>query len=77
MKAIGEDAVGFAGCEVARTALGFAGVRGLPLADADAKAKAEAAALGIAERCIRGRASGGLEVVFEEMARLRETVKRA
>lgn len=68
-QAIEADAVGFAGCEVARTALGFAGVRGLSISDAAAKAKAEATALGVAERCIRARAQG-LEVIFAEMKKL-------
>ena len=55
VSAAGADAAGFAGCELARTALGYAGARGLPIADADAKAAAEAAALRVAER----GASGG------------------
>ena len=38
VSAAGADAAGFAGCELARTALGYAGVRGLPIVDADAKA---------------------------------------
>ena len=67
--AVAADAAGFAGCELARTALGFAGVRGLPMEDAEAKLKAEATALAIAERCIRGRA-GGVEAVLSEMDKL-------
>jgi 5-methylthioribose kinase len=39
---IADDAVGFAACEVARTSLGFAGVRGLPIkGDETLKARAE------------------------------------
>ena len=65
LDAIGADAAGFTGCEVARTALGFAGVRGLPISDAELKEKAEASALGVAERCIKGRASGIAAVLGE------------
>ena len=46
------------GERMARTALGFAGVRGLPIDDADAKAGAEAKALAMAVRCIKGRGAG-------------------
>ena len=66
VSAAGADAAGFAGCELARTALGYAGARGLPIADADAKAAAEAAALRVAERCIRRRGEG-VGVVRAEM----------
>ena len=69
LEAISADAAGFAGCEVARTALGFAGVRGLPIEDADVKAKAEATALDIAVRCIRGR-SAGVEGILAEIAEI-------
>ena len=52
LDAISSDAAGFAGCDVARTALGFAGVRGLPIDDEAAKARAEGKALAIAAECI-------------------------
>eukprot|EP00416_Gambierdiscus_australes_P028254 CAMPEP_0171086712 /NCGR_PEP_ID=MMETSP0766_2-20121228/19712_1 /TAXON_ID=439317 /ORGANISM="Gambierdiscus australes, Strain CAWD 149" /LENGTH=395 /DNA_ID=CAMNT_0011544379 /DNA_START=6 /DNA_END=1193 /DNA_ORIENTATION=+ len=55
---IGQDMVGFAGCEVCRTALGLAYERSLRLEDKDLKAKAEAAALGVGVACIKGRAEG-------------------
>mmetsp|Transcript_21021 Transcript_21021/g.34952 ORF Transcript_21021/g.34952 Transcript_21021/m.34952 type:complete len:91 (+) Transcript_21021:2-274(+) len=64
---ISEDAVGFTGCEVARTALGFAGVRGLPIRDQGVKAKAEEAALGLAQRCIMGRKGRGMQFMLEEI----------
>jgi 5-methylthioribose kinase len=79
LEAISADAAGFAGCEVARTALGFAGVRGLPIEDADVKAKAEATALDIAVRCIRGRSAGvaGILAEIEEIAKIAEIVEMA
>uniref|UniRef100_A0A7S3AXT4 Uncharacterized protein n=1 Tax=Haptolina ericina TaxID=156174 RepID=A0A7S3AXT4_9EUKA len=58
LSATATDAVGFAGCEVARTALGFAGVRGLPIKEADLKEKAEALAVTIAHGCIVRRHAG-------------------
>lgn len=60
LEATAADAVGFAGCEVARTALGYAGVRGLAVADEKAKAKAVEGAVQLAARCVKARgASGG------------------
>lgn len=64
ISSIGKDGVAFAGCEIARTALGFAGVRGLPLADEALKAKAEAAAIALAHRCITGAVGDGRGVHF-------------
>ena len=72
LDAIGADAAGFAGCEVARTALGFAGVRGLPISDAAAKEKAEATALAVAKRCITGRAQGGIDILLSTFDTLLE-----
>ena len=46
------------GVQVARTALGFAGVRGLPIKEADLKEKAEALAVTIAHGCIVRRHAG-------------------
>ena len=58
LTATAADAMGFAGCEVARTALGFAGVRGLPIEDAAKKAEAEATAVAMARVCIMERRDG-------------------
>jgi len=63
----GELALGFAGCEVARTALGLAFERSIRLDDADAKAKAEAGALKVGEQCIRCRRGRGPELLQEEL----------
>lgn len=63
---IGTDAAGFAGCEIARTALGFAGGRGLELRDAGTKDKTEMEALRLARRLIVGReqAAAGVAAVL-------------
>merc|ERR1712039_646059 len=50
-----EDAVGFAGCEVARTALGMAYERSLKIDNEAAKMKAEKAALAAGVACIMNR----------------------
>merc|ERR1712039_184261 len=50
-----EDAVGFAGCEIARTALGMAYERSLKIDDEATKAKAEKAALAAGVACIMNR----------------------
>jgi 5-methylthioribose kinase len=62
-----EDAVAFASCEVARTALGFAGVRGLPFEDKDVKAKAEERAVKLAHRCLMSRKGKGISLLLEEL----------
>lgn len=67
---IAEDAVGFAACEVARTALGFAGVRGLRVEDATLKAQAEELALGLARRCVTHRKGNGIPLLLEELDKL-------
>ena len=54
VKRISEDAVGFACCEVARTALGFAGARGLKFEDKDKEGQAQDAVLALARHCILG-----------------------
>lgn len=71
-RAIGEDAAGFAGCEIARTALGFAGVRGISCEDPAVKGKAEAEALRLAHRCVMGRRDAGVAVLLDA---LREMAK--
>merc|ERR1712137_678526 len=53
-----EDAVGFAGCEIGRTALGMAYERSLKIDDEAAKAKAEKAALAAGVACIMNRQKG-------------------
>jgi len=58
LTATAADAMGFLGCEVARTALGFAGVRGLPIKDESMKKEAEAVAVSMARACILGRREG-------------------
>jgi len=63
----GELALGFAGCEVSRTALGLAFERSLRIDDADLKAKAELGALQVGERCIRGRHGKGPEALIAEL----------
>jgi len=67
---ISKDGVAFAGCEIARTALGFAGVRGLPLSDDALKAKAEVALLLLAHRCITACDSRGVGFLLEELEQL-------
>jgi len=64
LERIAAEAAGFAGCEVARTSLGFAGVRGLSIENESQKAAAEAAALRWAVRCIKGR-DGGVPMMLE------------
>merc|ERR1712217_760028 len=53
-----EDAVGFAGCEVSRTALGMAYERSLKIDNEAAKTKAEKAALVAGVACILNRRKG-------------------
>ena len=67
LEAIAADAAGFAGCEIARTALGFAGVRGFSIADEARKTAAEEAALQIACRCVKGRSTGGIALLLNEL----------
>jgi S-methyl-5-thioribose kinase len=58
---VGVDAVGFACCEVARTALGFAGDRvWLKFDDAAKSSKAEDMALALTKKCMAGRREGGV-----------------
>lgn len=64
---ISKDSVAFTGCEIARTALGFAGVRGLPLSDEALKAKAEKTLLLLAHRCITACDSRGVGFLLEEL----------
>jgi 5-methylthioribose kinase len=66
---IGEDVVAFTACEVARTSLGFAGVRGFPIEDATVKAKAEEQALIMAHRCLMGRKGKGMSLLLTELDR--------
>lgn len=65
----GEDAVAFAACEVARTSLGFAGVRGLPIEDAEVKLQAEEQALVLARNCLLGRKGQGVSLLLAELDR--------
>lgn len=55
---IGQDAVGFAGCEVARTALGLAFERSLKIEDPKKKDEAERDALALGVACILNRKQG-------------------
>jgi len=64
---IGEDAVAFTACEVARTALGFAGVRGLPIKDESVKLKVEEKAVRLAHRCLMGRKGKGMRLLLDEL----------
>ncbi|CAE8634480.1 unnamed protein product [Polarella glacialis] len=67
----GEDAAGFAACEVARTALGFAGLRGLSsVLDGAKKAEAEAALLRLAQKCVLQRKARGVQVILDELSSL-------
>lgn len=68
LSGIAEDAVCFASCEVARTSLGFAGVRALPFSDRALKADADAEALALAYRWIMNREGKGLALILEELA---------
>jgi len=74
---IEQDAVGFAGCEVARTALGFAGVRGLPIADDDVKRKAEDVAVDFAYACVVGEKGQGMKLLCTELQKLIELAASA
>jgi len=74
---IGEDAVGFASCEVARTALGFAGARGLPVEDEALKAEADKQALALAYRCIMGRKGKGVPLLISELEKLGKNKSKA
>jgi 5-methylthioribose kinase len=57
LRRIGEDAVGYAMCEVVRTSLGFAGARdpGRRLHTAKAVSRYQDAAVRLAQRCMVGR----------------------
>ena len=77
VKRISEDAVGFACAEVARTSLGFAGVRGLKVEDAATKLVAQEATLGLVQRCIIGRRTEGaasMEILTNELRNLGKSV---
>merc|ERR1712086_176677 len=77
VKRISEDAVGFACAEVARTSLGFAGVRGLKVDDAATKLVAQEATLGLVQRCIMGRRIEGaasMEILTNELRSLGKSV---
>lgn len=69
------DCLAFISCEVARTSLGFAGVRGLPIEDSSAKAKAEEQALVLAHKCLMGRksASSPCQLLLDELDRISST----
>lgn len=58
LESIIQDAVGFAGCEVARTSLGMAYERSLKLEDPVLKDKAERKALAVGVACITDRKKG-------------------
>jgi len=64
-----ELSVGFAGCEIARTALGLAFERSIKLDDPLKKAAAEEAALKVGQRCILARRGRGPEILQEELRR--------
>jgi len=64
---IGEDAVGFAGCEIARTAMGLAYERSLRIPGEALKARAEQDAVKVAEACIMGRSGKGPEFMVYEL----------
>eukprot|EP00929_Paragymnodinium_shiwhaense_P114950 TRINITY_DN83500_c0_g1_i1.p1 TRINITY_DN83500_c0_g1~~TRINITY_DN83500_c0_g1_i1.p1 ORF type:complete len:394 (-),score=136.26 TRINITY_DN83500_c0_g1_i1:436-1617(-) len=65
---IGVETVGFTVAEVCRTALGKAGDRKwLQFEDKDKKAAAVKCALGIVERCMTGRHTGGMEMLLKEL----------
>lgn len=62
---VAELVVGFAGCEIARTALGLAYERSLRIPDEGLKKEAEIGALEVGVLCIRGRHGKGIEVLIE------------
>jgi len=68
---IGEDAVGFACCEVARTALGFAGDRvWLKFEDPAVADAAEQTALSVAKNAMLGRKGPGVAIFATELGGL-------
>lgn len=69
------DAAGFAGCEVMRTALGCAGVRGFNFEDAELKKKAETIAVEMGRRLIMQRQGDtcGIALLLGELDVLAQT----
>jgi 5-methylthioribose kinase len=72
---VAADALGFTGCEVMRTALGMAGVRGFKFDDDSVKAQAEGVAVSIGKRLVMARRAGaehssGIALILTEMSQL-------
>jgi len=73
IKQISEDTIGFACAEVARTSLGFAGIRGLAIEDAARKATAQQLTLNLVRRCIlgrRGATTATMEILTNDLRNL-------